>query len=204
MPLIRKTSAADAQPANGSAAKLRDGAPDERWAAARRLTAPSDVGVLTAALAAEPDARVREAILTSLARIGGPESAAAMIAQVRSDDAGVRTAALDGLRAMPDTADASLPALLADGDADVRLLATELARALPGPQATVLLCGLLDREAEPNVCAAAIDVLAEVGGPEALPALARCGERFAASPFLSFAIRVAAERIGAQSPDRLG
>ena len=69
-------------------------------------------------------------------------------------------------------------ALLADPDADIRLLTCELARALPATEATPLLCALLDRDAEPNVCAAAVDVLAEVGGPEALPALARCAERF--------------------------
>ena len=48
--------------------------------------------------------------------------------------------------------------------------------AEPGGHA--LLCALLSSETEANVCAAAIDVLAEVGGPEALPVLAACAERF--------------------------
>ena len=38
-------------------------------------------------------------------------------------------------------------------------------------------------------------MLAEIGGADALPALARCADRFADEPFLAFAIKVAAERI---------
>jgi FOG: HEAT repeat len=58
-----------------------------------------------------------------------------------------------------------------DGDSDVRLLATELARNMPAENATQLLCRLLEHEQHPNVCAAAIDVLAEVGTRDAVPAL---------------------------------
>ena len=46
-------------------------------------------------------------------------------------------------------------------------------------EATRLLCGLIEREQHPNVCAAAIDVLTEVGTPEAIPALEKCAARFA-------------------------
>ena len=45
----------------------------------------------------------------------------------------------------------------------------------------------------------AVEVLAEVGGAEALPALARCAERFRGTPFLEFSIKVAADRIRAQA-----
>ena len=45
----------------------------------------------------------------------------------------------------------------------LRLLACELTRNLPSGEAARLLCGLLEHEAEPNVCAAAVEVLAEVG-----------------------------------------
>ena len=33
------------------------------------------------------------------------------------------------------------------------------------------LCGLIERETHPNVCAAAVDVLTELGTPDAFPAL---------------------------------
>lgn len=203
MPLIRKTSdTTSSRPAGSNA--LRDGATDARWAAARALTAPADVDALSAALKTEQDPRVREAILTSLTRIGDTPSAQAVIPLIRSEDASVRTAALDSLRAMPQGVGDSLSGLLADPDPDVRLLACELVRALPSARATRLLCDLIQDDVEANVCAAAIDVLAEVGGPDALPALDRCAARFPDEPFLVFAIRVAGDRISAQPRDRLG
>jgi hypothetical protein len=199
MPLIRRP-AGDVAPASASAAGgggLASADADARWSAARRMTAPDDVGALAAALDREADPRVREAILTSLARIGDAASARAVAGHVRSDDAALRTAALDALRGMPRGVMACLPGLLADPDSDVRLLACELARDAPGPEPARLLCELIERDAEANVVAAAVDVLAEVGGREALPALGRCAARFADQPFLAFSIRVASERIGA-------
>jgi HEAT repeat protein len=198
MPLIRKPSGNAPTPPAPAAADLTSASADARWTAARSLTAPADVPALAAALVGEADPRVREAILTSLARIGDVAAAEAAIPLVRSDDASLRTAALDALHAMPAAVAAVLPGLLDDRDADVRLLACELVRAMPGAEPTRLLADLLDRETEPNVSAAAIEVLAEVGGPEALPALARCAERFADLPFLAFSVRVARERIGAK------
>ena len=198
MPLIRKPSGSTPALPGPSAAGLRNPAPDTRWTAARSLSQPADVPALAEALDREDDVRVREAILTSLARIGDAAAAEAVATHIRSDDASLRTAALDALHAMPQAVAASLPGLLADADADVRLLACELVRLMPGAAPTRLLCELLDREGEANVSAAAIEVLAEVGGPEALPALARCAERFAGLPFLAFSARIAAERIGAK------
>ena len=85
--------------------------------------------------------------------------------------------------------------MFGDGDSDVRLLATELARNMKASEATRLLCDLIEREQHPNVCAAAIDVLTEVGTPEAIPALENCAARFADTPFLPFAVSVAIARI---------
>ena len=48
----------------------------------------------------------------------------------------------------------------------------------------------------PDLAAAAVEVLAEIGRPEALPALALCAERFAGDSFLAFSIKVATDRIG--------
>ena len=60
------------------------------------------------------------------------------------------------------------------------------------------MCSVLAGERQINVCAAAIEVLAEVGSPAALPFLAECGRRFRGAPFLEFAIAIATERINAQ------
>ena len=157
-----------------------------------------------AALATEADARVREALLSGLARAGTDESLDAILQLLRSDDASARTSALDALRTMPAIVAAHLPRLLEDDDADVRLLACELAREIPAEQAIPLLAGLLARDPHPNVCAAAVEVLAEVGTPDILPALEACAARFPDEPFLTFATRAAADRIRSQAPARRG
>jgi HEAT repeat protein len=137
-------------------------------------------------------------MFTSLARIGTSESADLLISFLRSDSAHLRAGALDALRIMIGGMRELLPRLLSDRDADIRILSCELARTLPGPEATTMLCALLSGETEANVCAAAIDVLAEVGGPAALPALAACAQKFRDSPFLGFAIKTATDRINSQ------
>jgi HEAT repeat protein len=136
-------------------------------------------------------------MFTSLVRIGTRESISGMLPMLRSDDAALRTGALDALRSSVIATHELLPQLLNDPDTDVRILSCELARSLSSEEASRSLCALLDREAEINVCAAAIEVLAEVGDYTALPSLAHCAQRFSQVPFLIFAIRVATDRITA-------
>lgn len=202
MPLIRRAAGASSPAESDDALNaLRSGTDDQRWAAARALSGrPEAVSALGAALRTEPDARVREAILTGLVRIGTPESAAAILPLIRCDDASRRTGAVDALRLMPGVLAGRLGDLLNDPDADVRVLACDLARALPAQEATGLLCDLLAREREANVCGAAVDVLVECAGPEALAALAACAERFSDVPFLIFSLKIANDRIRDRTP----
>jgi len=200
MPLVRKsTTPVDAPPSGLEAlrAALASSSPDERWQAARALIdMPGGIALLGAGLATEADIRVREVIFTGIARNATPAGAALLLPLLRSEDASLRSGALDALAAMPAAMLAGrLPELLHDADPDVRLLACELARGLPSEDATRLMVDLLERESEPNVCAATVDVLAEIGGPQALPVLQRNAERFASSPFLAFAIEIAVKRI---------
>ncbi len=203
MPLIRNASDKNAAPAGAIAdidAALLGGSADERWTAARAIgDLPYRLPSLATALAQETDPRVREAILTGFVRIGTPASAELLLPYLQSDDAGIRTAALDALRAMPAAALPHLPTLLQHPDPDVRVLACEILREAPAEDATALLCALLDSETVSNVCGAAMDVLAEIGTPEALPTLMRCASRFRGDPFLDFAIEVAVNRVRAQT-----
>jgi hypothetical protein len=194
MPLIRK-DAAPAAPPQSDANALMGGNKEARWAAARAMTRHEHVPALAAALVEEKEVGVREAILTALCRIATPESMAAIIPGVRSDEASIRRGALDALRSAPTAAASHLPALLADADADVRLLTCEVVRALPASDATEMLSAVLLRETEANVCAAAADVLADIGTAEAAPALRAAAGRFPDEAFLQFAIRGALERL---------
>ena len=207
MPLIRRTPE---PPAGGPAAPvdpfegLKSPSPEARWAAARAMVGDSGgPAALVDALADEADPRVREAIFTGLARAGTSAAIEALLTHLRSDEASLRTGALDALRAAPAVARPHLPALLRDPDPDVRLLACEIVRELSSEDATALLCELLERESQVNVCAAAVEVIAEIGSLEALEVLSRCAGRFTDEPFLVFSIKVARERIGvsARGPD---
>jgi hypothetical protein len=202
MPLVRKSPGDVPQETPRRAAaevlqELSSASEEVRWNAARAAAGVEDgARALAAALRVESVPRVREAMFTSLARMGDAAGVAAVLPLLRSDDAKLRAGALDALKVMIRGAQDLLPPLLEDADVDVRVLSCELARALPGEAATSLLCHVLRREQDLNVCAAAVDVLAEVGQPDALPALAECGARFGDAPFLAFAIQVAADRIG--------
>lgn len=200
MPLIRRDAPSRESPAAGDAesplAGLSSLDVEERWRAARAIASDAKfVSALAEALESETVPRVREAIITTLMRIGDQASAQTLLPYLRAQDAGVRTAAIDALQAMPDATAPFMTSLFCDADSDVRILATELVRKMPADKAIPLLTALLDRETHPNVCAAAIEVLTELGTPEALPALQACSVRFADTPFLPFAISHAISRI---------
>jgi len=198
MPLLRKPSKTLPPVGEPAVGDLGSPSAELRWIAARAEN-PGSVAELAKALERETEPRVREAICTALARIGTPRSAAAVLPLLRSEDASLRTAAMDALRGMPKALGPHMAALLADPDADVRLLSCELARELEPPEAQRLLLTVLETEPRPNVCAAAIEALSEIGGADALPALARCGKRFRDDPFIAFAVKAASERLGAAS-----
>lgn len=201
MPLIKsdKASPTNVQTHRNTGASLEDlNSPDAevRWHAARRIIPdPEFVTPLANALERETAPRVREAIVTTLMRIGDQTSVQTLLPYLRAQDAGMRTAAIDALQAMPEATSPFMTSLLGDADSDVRILATELVRKMPVDRATSLLVMLLERETHPNVCGAAIEVLTEIGTPAALPVLHACAARFAATPFLPFAISHAVVRI---------
>jgi len=202
MPLVRRPGPPpqDLRATAGILEGLASPSEEARWIAARAAAGMAEYATpLAAALGREPAPRVRQAMFTSLSRMDSA-GVGAVLPLLRSDDAGLRTGALDALRIMVRSSPELLPPLLDDTDVDVRILSCELARALPGDAATALLCDLLRREEDPNVCAAAVDVLAEVGQSEALPVLAACALKFRDTPFLTFAIQVTVERISSPPP----
>jgi HEAT repeat protein len=195
MPLIKASGSGVSGDVTPPRQTLDGSDAESRWAAARALAGHAEaVPELAAALGRETVPRVREAIMTALMRIGDKASVEAILPCLRSQDAGLRAAAIECLQALPEAILPFMAPLFGDPDSDVRLLATELARNMAS-EATHLLCDLIEHEQHPNVCAAAIDVLTEVGTPQAIPALEKCAVRFAETPFLPFAISVAIARI---------
>lgn len=202
MPLVRRgqeTSQAEKPPVrqlDEILSGLASTEPEARRRAARDLAVhPGAVAPLAEALAIEEDTTAREAILTALIGIRSGEVVQALLPFLRSDDAALRNGTAEVLATMPDLVAPHLPGLLDDLDPDVRILATELARTQPAGIACDLLCRMLERETQANACGAALDVLAELGTPEAIPAIRRVAARFAGEPFLRFAAEVAVARI---------
>lgn len=194
MPLIRGDHPQEPPATGDPRLALASGSAETRWRAVRDIAAlPDAPPILAGALARETDGHVRDAIFTSLSQ--SPQGLSFVLPYVRSDDAQLRTGALDALRSAAARIEPLLAEALADPDPDVRLLICEVVRELPSPAARRLMVALLETEPEVNVCGAAIEVLAEVGDASALSALDRCAQRFADEPFLAFSARVAAQRI---------
>ncbi|CAA2156627.1 hypothetical protein MBRA_02071 [Methylobacterium brachiatum] len=169
----------------------------ERRRAARELGAFPEAGpLLCAHLAREPAASVRAVILTTLIRLKSPAVVEGLLPLLRSEDSALRNAAIEALQEMPMEVEPHVADLLADPDSDVRILAVNMLSLLPHPKAPDWLAEVVAREAHINVCAAAIDGLAEIGNERAIAPLQALAARFPEVPFIRFAAAAAIRRIG--------
>jgi HEAT repeat protein len=182
----------------GLVAQLDDEDPKVRRWAARDLAAhPQAAAALCTRLAEEPDASVRAVLFSSATQLGGPAVAQAMIRLLRSEDAGLRNGAIEVLAQLPADVAPCIDQLLADADSDVRIFTVNLLGDLRHEQVPRWLERVLQEDREVNVVGAALEVLAEVGGTESLPALQGVLKRFAGNAFIGFSATLAIERIGA-------
>ncbi|MCJ2056419.1 HEAT repeat domain-containing protein [Methylobacterium sp. J-048] len=169
----------------------------ERRRAARELGAFPEAGpLLCAHLAAEPAASVRAVILTTLIRIKSPAVVEGLLPLLRSEDSALRNAAIEALQEMSAEVEPYVGDLLADPDSDVRILTVNMLSQLPHPKAPDWLAEVVARDAHINVCAAAVDGLAEIGNERAVAPLQALAARFPDVPFIRFAAAAAIRRIG--------
>lgn len=212
MPLVRADRCADLRPdqvRDGTVAvdepgnpqhllvELHAAEPSRRRHAARGLADhPPAASDLCARLGVEPAASVRSVILTSLVALRTDTTVLGLLPYLRSEDAGLRNAVIEALQHMPDALGPHIRCLLDDDDSDVRIFAVNVLSALAHKQAARWLEAVLRCDSHVNVCAAAVEGLAELGGPESRPALAELPERFPAEPFIAFAVQAALKRIG--------
>ena len=178
-------------------AALTDADATTRRRAARALGERREgADLLCTRLEAEPDAAVRSAIAAALLRQPSPDVARHLVGLLRSEEAAVRNQAIELLAAMPEAVAPLIEGILNDPDSDIRIFGVNVLASLASPEVPGWLIALIEHEPHVNVCAAAVDVLAEVGAPDALPALRRLAVRFAGEAFLRFSIQVAIDRIG--------
>ena len=179
--------------------RLHDPSADvRRWAAldlaAATVAGADAVIALAARLAQEHDQAVREALLSTLAEIGGAAVVDALVPYLRWEDAGVRNAVVECLGQIPACADV-VPLLLADADADVRVLTVMVLASLRDPRVPGWLLDAVACDPDPNVCGAAIGELTEVGDETASAAIEAAAGRFPGDPFVAFAARTFAARV---------
>lgn len=196
-PALRKVVAREfPRDSAGLLEQLKSGdAEARRWAARDLAEHPEAAAVMGQCLLQEADRSVCGALFTSLERIASPAAAAALLPLLRSEDAALRTGAIEVLATMPAAVAPRIEALLTDADPDVRIFTVNLLGDLPHERVPSWLLQVLQHEAEVNVVAAAIEVLAEVGQPVHLPALRQARARFPDDEFVAFAVDLATQRI---------
>ena len=167
-----------------------------RRQAARQLAAvPGSEEVMLARIEVESDPAVREALFLSVMQRGTAQAARGLAELIRSEDAALRNAAIETLAALPTEVEPLMDMLLSDADPDVRILACNLLQMLPHPRVADWLTLVVSEDDHPNVCAAAVDGLAEVGSAECLPTLDALAARFPDDAFLQFAIDTVRARL---------
>lgn len=172
-----------------------DAAEQRRWAALDLAAFPDAADALCARLEQETQTAVREAILTTLIQIGGNPVVCGLMPLLRSEDAALRNQVIEALQQLPEAVSPYMERMLVDEDTDYRIFAINVLANLRHPQAPVWLQGVIERDDNINACAAAVEGLAEIGTPEALPALAALPKRFADDPFMQFCTQTAIRRI---------
>jgi HEAT repeat protein len=179
------------------AAQLCSGESALRRQAARELAHLAEgIPMLCDHLEREPAVSVRSVIVTSLIQSRSRAAVEGLICYLRSENTALRNEAVEALQEMPDEIEPYMEALLSDPESDVRIFAVNILSALPHPRAPEWLNTVILEDDHVNVCAAAVDCLAEVGTPASIPALKELRLRFGDQPFMTFAIDAALKRIG--------
>lgn len=177
-------------------ASLEDANPTARRWAARDLINCTDVAApLIAHLQREADASVREVILTTIIRLGDLASVSGLVVFLRSEEVALRNEVIDAMKQLPDEVAPIMQGLLGDADPDVRIFAVNILESLRHPAVEGWLIEVIESEGHVNVCAAAVDLLSEVGSQAAVAALGRCKLRFSNEPYIQFAADLALKRI---------
>ena len=146
-------------------------------------------------LADETAESVRSAILTILITRKSAHVAQRLLNFLSSADPALRNSVIEALQNMPDEVAPAVERLVRNPDSDVRIFAMQILGALVHPQAQDWLLQALRHDPHVNVCATAVDGLAEIGDDSCLPALSELPRRFPEVPFIGFAVDAAVRRI---------
>jgi HEAT repeat protein len=166
-----------------------------RWAARDLSAYPNAAEALLQQLSQETDRAVSEAIFVSLTQIGNQVAVNGLISCLRSEIVNMRNDAIEAMKLMPDAVAPMMQGLLQDSDPDIRIFAVNILESLRHPKVETWLIDVITKDPHLNVCATALDLLAEVGSQQAIEPLLQLKKRFSDEPFIQFAIDIALTRI---------
>lgn len=169
---------------------------EQRRQAARQLADfPGGVQPLIRQLGQETSPSVRESIFVSLTLIGNSAAMDGLVACLRSNDAAIRNEAIEAMKSLPNSVAPIMASLLRDPDPDVRIFTVNVLESLKHPEVERWLIDVITRDPHVNVCAAAVDLLGELGTEAAIAPLEALRKRFADVPYIGFAAFLALKRI---------
>jgi HEAT repeat protein len=198
--LVRRNETAESHPPSLSndalIGQISATDPAVRRRAVRALdSSDRSVDALIAQLAGETAPSVRSAIFNALSSAASPRAIESLLLQLRSEDAALRNGAIDALQTLPRLVGPHVERLLADPDPDVRISTVSILSALAHPDIPEWLLGVVRRDDNVNVCAAAVDALAEAGDEAAIETINALPQRFPGVPYIAFAAATAVRRI---------
>jgi len=198
--LVRRNETAESHPPSLSndalIGQISATDPAVRRRAVRALdSSDRSVDALIAQLAGETAPSVRSAIFNALSSAASPRAIESLLLQLRSEDAALRNGAIDALQTLPRLVGPHVERLLADPDPDVRISTVSILSALAHPDIPQWLLGVVRRDDNVNVCAAAVDALAEAGDEAAIETINALPQRFPGVPYIAFAAATAVRRI---------
>lgn len=181
---------------------LEHGAPEVRRKAAIRLADfPQAAPGVAARLGAEEDEIVLSALSVAVTSSPSEAGVQALLELIRGEDAAKRTIGVDALRQMPARLLEFVQRSVDDPDPDVRILVANTFQHAAVAGVAPLLADRLAREEEPNVLAALVDALLEIGTEVEAPALDELRARLGDEDFLAFAVEAALETIRARGDE---
>lgn len=193
---VTEVSEAPTQDLEGLIAQLHQGDNSERRQAAKSLVDfPESADALITALYDEPQTEVREAILSTLIRIGDTNSIPALVEFLGSQKIGLRNEVFEVLKARPEVSVAIIDELLLEKDPDIRIYAVNLMEIIRDPGLEARLIDVLESDSHVNVCATALNLLCEVATKASLNVLEDVKSRFANEPYICFTADLTIGRI---------
>lgn len=143
----------------------------------------------------ETEPAVRAIILSTLQKLADAVVVQQLLDGLRTAEPGLCQEMIGTLQQLPQLVAPQIPRLLGDSDSALRILAVNILESLRHAEVEPWLLQVIAHDQHVNVCAAALDLLGEVGTQAARVPLQQLKQRFAGEPYIAFAADLALRRL---------